>query len=139
MYLDFGYWTIIVLRPHSFCVKRVLYGDRYKMFSKALVDYKKIGDFQQLTPVLVGVFTEDTELYPFFREFYRFVRPKDKCEYDKLCKSITGTGCGYRPEDSILRKRLQTDNSSNADKRQKTVHTNLSSLPEASSTGKQIS
>ncbi|XP_076079932.1 regulator of telomere elongation helicase 1-like isoform X1 [Mytilus galloprovincialis] len=120
-------------------VKRVLYGDRYKMFSKALVDYKKIGDFQQLTPVLVGVFTEDTELYPFFREFYRFVRPKDKCEYDKLCKSITGTGCGYRPEDSILRKRLQTDNSSNADKRQKTVHTNLSSLPEASSTGKQIS
>ena len=37
------------------------------MFSKALVDYKKIGDFQQLTPVLVGVFTEDTELYPFFR------------------------------------------------------------------------
>ncbi|CAG2219451.1 RTEL1 [Mytilus edulis] len=96
-------------------VKKVLYGDRYKMFSKALVDYKKIGDFQQLTPVLVGVFTEDSELYPFFREFYRFVRPKDKCEYDKLCKSITGTGCGYRPEDSILRKRLQTDNSLKAD------------------------
>ena len=45
--------------------------ERYRMFSKALVEYKKIGDFQKLTPVLVGIFTEDSLCYPLFRSKFQ--------------------------------------------------------------------
>ena len=48
-------------------VKKVLSTDRYKMFSKALVEYKRLGDFDKLTPVLVGLFTEDSQFYSLFR------------------------------------------------------------------------
>lgn len=46
--------------------------ERYKMFSKALVEYKKTGDFQKLTPVLVGIFTEDCQCYHLFRSKYQY-------------------------------------------------------------------
>lgn len=101
-------------------VKRSLSTEKYKLFSKALVEYKKNGDFQKLTPVLVGIFTEDCACYPLFREFYRFVRHKDKREYDELCKNLTGVGCGYKPEDSITKKRLHSDQQCSTEKRQKT-------------------
>lgn len=46
------------------------------MFSKALIDYKKQGNLQQLTPVLVGLFTEDPQNYPFFKGSYKNVQFK---------------------------------------------------------------
>lgn len=101
-------------------VKRMLPTERYKMFSKALVEYKKTGDFQKLTPVLVGIFTEDCQCYHLFRKFYQFVRHKDKKEYDELCKNLTGIGCGYKPEDSVSKKRLHSTDQSHPEKRQKT-------------------
>lgn len=44
-----------------------------------------------------------------FAEFYRFVRHKDKREFDCLCKELTGEGCGYKPEDSVPKKRAQSE------------------------------
>lgn len=100
-------------------VKKVLPSEKYKNFSRALLDYKKQGSLHQLTPVLVNLFTEDPIHYPFFIEFYRFVRPKDKHEYDQLCRNITGTGCGYKPEHAVSKKRLLPEESDAPEKRQK--------------------
>lgn len=44
-----------------------------------------------------------------FVEFYRFVRHKDKKEFDSVCKELTGEGCGYKPEDSVPKKRVQSE------------------------------
>ena len=62
--------------------------------------------------------------YSFITEFYRFVRPKDKCAYDQLCKNITGLGCGYKPEDSVSKKRLHSDDPSTS-----IVNSEISFLP----------
>lgn len=37
-------------------------------------------------------------------EFYQFVRPQHKKEFDEACCSLTGAGCGYKPEHSLLRE-----------------------------------
>ena len=47
-----------------------------------------------------------------FAEFYRFVRHKDKKEFDSVCKELTGEGCGYKPEDAVPKKRTQSHVSS---------------------------
>ena len=41
-----------------------------------------------------------------FVEFYQFVKSEHKKEFDGVCKGITGEGCGYKPEDSISKKRV---------------------------------
>ena len=42
----------------------------------------------------------------FFAEFYGFVRPKHKREFDALCVSLTGESCGYQPEHALASKQL---------------------------------
>jgi len=38
------------------------------------------------------------------KEFYQFVRPQHKKQFDEACCSLTGVGCGYKPEHSLLRE-----------------------------------
>lgn len=37
------------------------------------------------------------------------MRHKDKKEFDSVCKELTGEGCGYKPEDSVPKKRVQSE------------------------------
>lgn len=39
-------------------------------------------------------------------EFYRFVRPKHKREFNELCVSLTGESCGYKPEHALTSQPL---------------------------------
>ena len=45
----------------------------------------------------------------FLSEFYRFVRSHHKLEFDTMCINITGQGCGYKPSDTVSKKRTSTD------------------------------
>ncbi|KAJ7332211.1 hypothetical protein JRQ81_014391 [Phrynocephalus forsythii] len=50
------------------------------------------------------LFAEDQKKHVLLREFYQFVRPQHKKEFDDACRSLTGVGCGYKPEHSLLRE-----------------------------------
>eukprot|EP00057_Strongylocentrotus_purpuratus_P009712 XP_011664186.1 PREDICTED: regulator of telomere elongation helicase 1 [Strongylocentrotus purpuratus] len=90
-------------------VKKRLSKENYKAFSNVMQSYKKDNDFGLMIAGLADLFTEDPTQYHLFRKFYSFVRPCHKKRFDELCKEITGEGCGYRPEDSIEKKK--TDDS----------------------------
>ena len=38
-------------------------------------------------------------------DFYKFVRPIHKCQFDEKCRELTGQGCGYNPRDEQRFKR----------------------------------
>ncbi|XP_078320008.1 regulator of telomere elongation helicase 1-like isoform X2 [Crassostrea virginica] len=101
-------------------VKRCLDKESYVTFSKALGMYKKTGQLSQAVGVMAGLFTENPQDYHLFRKFYRFVRHKDKKEFDSVCKELTGEGCGYKPEDAVPKKRTQSHASNQPEKRQRT-------------------
>ncbi|XP_041483809.1 regulator of telomere elongation helicase 1-like isoform X1 [Lytechinus variegatus] len=86
-------------------VKKRLSKESYKAFSNVMQSYKKDNDFGLMIAGLADLFTEDPTKYHLFRKFYSFVRPCHKKRFDQLCKEITGEGCGYRPEDSIEKKK----------------------------------
>ncbi|XP_071118557.1 regulator of telomere elongation helicase 1-like [Haliotis cracherodii] len=95
-------------------VKKVLTAESYKVFSRALLEYRKTEDLTKVTTVLADFFTDKTDNYHLFRKFYKYTRPQHKQEFHQLCVSITGQGCGYKPEHSVSSKRLlqntQTEN-----------------------------
>lgn len=35
------------------------------------------------------------------KDFYQFIRPHHKKQFDEACYSLTGEGCGYKPEHSL--------------------------------------
>ncbi|XP_066274756.1 regulator of telomere elongation helicase 1-like [Branchiostoma lanceolatum] len=88
-------------------VRRVLSIEKFKVFQKMLGDYKKTDDFNAMVTCLADLLTEDCSSLHLFREFYKFVRPHHKKQFDQTCKDITGQGCGYKPEHSVSRKSLQ--------------------------------
>ncbi|XP_035666303.1 regulator of telomere elongation helicase 1-like isoform X1 [Branchiostoma floridae] len=88
-------------------VRRVLSIEKFKLFQKMLGDYKKTDDFNAMVTNLADLLTEDDSTIHLFREFYKFVRPHHKKQFDQTCKDITGQGCGYKPEHSVSRKCLQ--------------------------------
>ena len=50
-------------------------------------------------------------MHIYVAEFYRFVRPKHKREFNELCVSLTGESCGYKPEHALTSQPLgHTDN-----------------------------
>lgn len=38
------------------------------------------------------------------QDFYQFVRPQHKKQFDEACCNLTGVGCGYKPEHSLPRE-----------------------------------
>ncbi|XP_065501564.1 regulator of telomere elongation helicase 1 [Caloenas nicobarica] len=85
-------------------VKETLSQQNYDLFSKALQHYKKTDDFHAMLSQMSSLFLEDEKKHVLLREFYQFVRPQHKKEFDEACCSLTGTGCGYKPEHSLLRE-----------------------------------
>ncbi|XP_056017158.1 regulator of telomere elongation helicase 1-like isoform X2 [Ostrea edulis] len=119
-------------------VKKCVSKESYLAFSKALGQYKKTGELSQAVGVMAALFTENPKHYHLFRKFYRFVRHKDKREFDCLCKELTGEGCGYKPEDSVPKKRAQSEASNTSEQLEKKQKTELSTLVLQSKTSSNI-
>ncbi|XP_025057486.1 regulator of telomere elongation helicase 1 isoform X3 [Alligator sinensis] len=84
-------------------VKESLSQLNYDVFSEALKQYKMTDDFSTMLSQMSGVFLEDQRKHMLLREFYQFVRPHHKKQFDEACRSLTGEGCGYKPEHSLQR------------------------------------
>ncbi|XP_064023724.1 regulator of telomere elongation helicase 1 isoform X2 [Pogoniulus pusillus] len=82
-------------------VKETLSQQSYQLLSRALQHYKVTNDFQAMLAQLSSLFTEDESKHPLLRDFYQFVRPQHKKQFDEACCSLTGLGCGYKPEHSL--------------------------------------
>ncbi|EMP33284.1 Regulator of telomere elongation helicase 1 [Chelonia mydas] len=85
-------------------VKQALSQLHYDLFSKALQQYKRTDDFKAMLSQMSSLFMEDQKKHILLREFYQFVRPQHKKQFDEACCSLTGVGCGYKPEHSLLRE-----------------------------------
>ncbi|KFZ57964.1 Regulator of telomere elongation helicase 1, partial [Antrostomus carolinensis] len=85
-------------------VKETLSQQNYDLFSKALQQYKKTDDFHAMLSQMSSLFIEDEKKHILLREFYQFVRPQHKKQFDEACCNLTGVGCGYKPEHSLLRE-----------------------------------
>uniref|UniRef100_A0A8C8R767 Regulator of telomere elongation helicase 1 n=1 Tax=Pelusios castaneus TaxID=367368 RepID=A0A8C8R767_9SAUR len=85
-------------------VKQALSQLHYDLFSKALQQYKRTDDFKAMLSQMSSLFIEDQKKHILLREFYQFVRPQHKKQFDEACRSLTGVGCGYKPEHSLLRE-----------------------------------
>ncbi|XP_010176976.1 PREDICTED: regulator of telomere elongation helicase 1-like, partial [Mesitornis unicolor] len=88
-------------------VKKTLSRENYDLFSKALQQYKKTDDFHAMLSQMSSLFIEDEKKHVLLREFYQFVRPQHKKQFDEACCNLTGAGCGYKPEHSLLREERQ--------------------------------
>uniref|UniRef100_A0A670ZCX6 Regulator of telomere elongation helicase 1 n=1 Tax=Pseudonaja textilis TaxID=8673 RepID=A0A670ZCX6_PSETE len=76
----------------------------FDVFSQTLHQYKKNHDFDAMLFQLSGLFLEDENTHTLLREFYQFIRPQHKKQFDEACRSLTGVGCGYKPEHSLLQE-----------------------------------
>ncbi|NXU85851.1 RTEL1 helicase, partial [Xiphorhynchus elegans] len=85
-------------------VKETLSQQNYELFSKALQQYKKTDDFHAMLAQMSSLFIEDEKKHVLLREFYQFVRPQHKKQFDEACCNLTGEGCGYKPEHSLLQE-----------------------------------
>uniref|UniRef100_A0ABM5G554 Regulator of telomere elongation helicase 1 n=1 Tax=Pogona vitticeps TaxID=103695 RepID=A0ABM5G554_9SAUR len=85
-------------------VKQSLSQLNFDTFSRALQQYKNTNDFNAMFSQMSTLFAEDQEKHVLLREFYQFVRPQHKKQFDEACCSLTGVGCGYKPEHSLLRE-----------------------------------
>ncbi|XP_009875436.1 PREDICTED: regulator of telomere elongation helicase 1-like, partial [Apaloderma vittatum] len=83
-------------------VKETLSRENYDLFSKALQHYKSTDDFHTMLSQMTSLFTEDEKNHVLLRDFYQFVRPQHKKQFDEVCCNLTGVGCGYKPEHSLL-------------------------------------
>ncbi|XP_015502633.1 regulator of telomere elongation helicase 1 isoform X1 [Parus major] len=85
-------------------VKDTLSQQNYELFSKALQQYKKTDDFHTMLSQMSSLFVEDEKKHVLLRDFYQFVRPQHKKQFDEACCNLTGVGCGYKPEHSLPRE-----------------------------------
>ncbi|XP_030069304.1 regulator of telomere elongation helicase 1 [Microcaecilia unicolor] len=85
-------------------VKQALSQSSYEVFMQAMQHYKAEDDFHVISSQLVSLFTEDPNKYALLREFYQFIRPHHKKQFDELCRLVTEKGCGYKPEHELLRE-----------------------------------
>ncbi|KFW09472.1 Regulator of telomere elongation helicase 1, partial [Eurypyga helias] len=89
-------------------VKETLSQQNYDLFSKALQNYKKTDDFHAMLSQMSALFIEDEKKHVLLRDFYQFVRPQHKKQFDEVCCNLTGVGCGYKPEHSLLQDERDT-------------------------------
>uniref|UniRef100_A0A8D2IJ85 Regulator of telomere elongation helicase 1 n=1 Tax=Varanus komodoensis TaxID=61221 RepID=A0A8D2IJ85_VARKO len=97
---------LVCTRAASFIavVKQSLSQLNFDTFSRALQQYKNTNDFDAMLSQMSALFLEDQKKHVLLREFYQFVRPQHKKQFDEACCSLTGVGCGYKPEHSLLQE-----------------------------------
>ncbi|XP_041359589.1 regulator of telomere elongation helicase 1-like [Gigantopelta aegis] len=101
-------------------VKKILKAESYKVFSKALIEYRKMENLEKVSSVLADLFTEDPANHHLFRKFYNFARPHHKQQFDEICVNLTGMSCGYTPEHSAAKRLMHSGIAEPAGKRCKT-------------------
>ncbi|XP_077192063.1 regulator of telomere elongation helicase 1 isoform X2 [Paroedura picta] len=82
-------------------VKRALSQLNFDRFTQVLQNYRKTNDLDAILPQISALFAGEPEKHALLREFYQFVRPQHKKQYDEACRKQTGEGCGYKPEHSL--------------------------------------
>ncbi|XP_069099378.1 regulator of telomere elongation helicase 1 isoform X1 [Pleurodeles waltl] len=85
-------------------VKQALSQSNYEVFMQAMQSYKASDDFTILLSELAALFTGDSKKHILLREFYQFIRPHHKKQFDQACRELTGEGCGFKPEHSLQRE-----------------------------------
>ncbi|XP_078507813.1 regulator of telomere elongation helicase 1 [Lissotriton helveticus] len=85
-------------------VKQALSQSNYEVFTQTMQRYKASDDFTTLLSELVALFTGDSKKHSLLREFYQFIRPHHKKQFDQACRELTGEGCGFKPEHSLQRE-----------------------------------
>ncbi|XP_072015977.1 regulator of telomere elongation helicase 1-like [Amphiura filiformis] len=88
-------------------VKKSMSNESYENFSSLIRNYKKTCDLNELVSKLADLFVDEPSKHYLFRNFYLFVRPAHKKEFDSVCQCVIGKGCGFKPEDAIPRKKLE--------------------------------
>ncbi|KAL1786498.1 regulator of telomere elongation helicase 1 isoform X1 [Sigmodon hispidus] len=78
-------------------VKQALSQTNFDTFTQALQHYKGSDDFEALVASLICLFAEDPKKHILFKDFYQFVRPHHKQQYEDICFQLTGQGCAYQP------------------------------------------
>ncbi|XP_026543846.1 regulator of telomere elongation helicase 1 [Notechis scutatus] len=98
----------------------------FDVFSQTLHQYKRKHDFDAMLFQLSGLFLEDENTHTLLREFYQFIRPQHKKQFDEACRSLTGVGCGYKPEHSLLQedRLLLAENAGQGDENKITLEEN---------------
>ncbi|XP_042319514.1 regulator of telomere elongation helicase 1 isoform X2 [Sceloporus undulatus] len=86
-------------------VKQSLSQLNFDTFSRVLQQYKTTNDFDAMLSQMSALFAEDPKKHVLLREFYQFVRPQHKKQFDEACHCLTGVGCGYKPEHSLLQEK----------------------------------
>ncbi|XP_043912911.1 regulator of telomere elongation helicase 1 [Protopterus annectens] len=89
-------------------VQKALSQANYECFTKIMHKYKNTDDFDSMLSEMASLFIEDPKKHILLREFYQFIRPHHKKQYDEACCSLTGKGCGYRPEHSLSKEERET-------------------------------
>uniref|UniRef100_A0A8D0LCQ2 Regulator of telomere elongation helicase 1 n=1 Tax=Sphenodon punctatus TaxID=8508 RepID=A0A8D0LCQ2_SPHPU len=82
-------------------VKQCLSQLNFDVFSRALHQYKRTDNFSAMLSQMSALFIEDQKKHVLLREFYQFVRPQHKKQFDEACCHLTGVGCGYKAEHSL--------------------------------------
>nr|XP_008117805.1 PREDICTED: regulator of telomere elongation helicase 1 isoform X1 [Anolis carolinensis] len=82
-------------------VKQSLSQLNFDSFSQSLHQYMATNDLETLLSQMSDLFAEDQKKHNLLREFYQFVRPQHKKQFDEACHRLTGMGCGYKPEHSL--------------------------------------
>ncbi|XP_028741083.1 regulator of telomere elongation helicase 1 isoform X5 [Peromyscus leucopus] len=77
-------------------VKQALSQANFNTFTQALQHYKGSDDFEALVASLTCLFAEDPKKHILFKDFYQFVRPHHKQQFEDICFQLTGQGCGYQ-------------------------------------------
>ncbi|XP_069506993.1 regulator of telomere elongation helicase 1 isoform X2 [Ambystoma mexicanum] len=85
-------------------VKQALSQSNFDVFTQAMQSYKGSDDFTTLLSKMATLFTSDSKKHILLREFYQFVRPHHKKQFDQACLELTGEGCGFKPEHSLPRE-----------------------------------
>ncbi|XP_028926263.1 regulator of telomere elongation helicase 1 isoform X1 [Ornithorhynchus anatinus] len=85
-------------------VKQSLSQASFSLFTRALQQYKATDNFNTLLAEISSLFVEDPKKHSLLREFYQFVRPHHKKQFEEACRKLTGQGCGYKPEHSLSRQ-----------------------------------
>ncbi|XP_036039620.1 regulator of telomere elongation helicase 1 isoform X5 [Onychomys torridus] len=90
-------------------VKQALSQASFDTFARALQHYKGSDDFEALVASLTCLFAEDPKKHILFKDFYQFVRPHHKQQFEDICFQLTGQVCGYQPgHDLPFREQAQS-------------------------------
>uniref|UniRef100_A0A8D0HMF7 Regulator of telomere elongation helicase 1 n=1 Tax=Sphenodon punctatus TaxID=8508 RepID=A0A8D0HMF7_SPHPU len=90
-------------------VKQCLSQLNFDVFSRALHQYKRTDNFSAMLSQMSALFIEDQKKHVLLREFYQFVRPQHKKQFDEACCHLTGVGCGYKAEHSLRQEERQCE------------------------------